>query len=71
MSTTSKKKGFVRKAIDRLTRNRWEIRRCLWPFPEGYATFNPGTNTILDTGLTKQRAQEICDQMNETTTQTP
>lgn len=42
----------------------WEIRKCLFTYPEGYAVFNYHTNTILDTGLTKQKAQNICDELN-------
>lgn len=44
--------------------DKWEVRKCLFPYPEGYATYNPFTRTILDTGLTKERAQEICDELN-------
>ena len=42
----------------------WEVRRCLFPYPEGYATYNPYKRTILDTGLTKEEAQRICDELN-------
>lgn len=43
----------------------WEVRRCIWPYPEGYATYNAKKNTILDTGLDKELAQELCDMMNK------
>jgi hypothetical protein len=46
-------------------RGPWEVRRSIWPHPDGYATYNPETKTVLDTGLSKERAQAICDEMNE------
>jgi hypothetical protein len=53
------------KIINMIIRNRWEVRRTIWPYPEGWGTYNPYTNTILDTGIkTKAEAQEICDQLN-------
>lgn len=48
----------------RVTGNWWEVRRCLFPYPEGYATYNPAKRMILDTGLSKERAQRICDELN-------
>lgn len=48
----------------RLAGDWWEVRKTIWPFPEGYGTYNPGKRMILDTGLTKERAQQICDQLN-------
>lgn len=48
-----------------LTRDKWEVRRTIWPYRDGWGVYNPGTRTILDTGLTKERAQHICDEMNK------
>jgi len=42
----------------------WEVRRCAWPYPEGYATYNPRSRTILDTGLTHSHAKAICKELN-------
>ena len=43
----------------------WEVRRTIWPYPDGWGTYNPVTKTVLDTGLpTRARAQRICDQLN-------
>lgn len=42
----------------------WEVRACGWPYSDGFATFNRYRHCILDTGLTRERAQEICDAMN-------
>ena len=46
-------------------RKEWEVRPCTWPYPEGYATYNPSTKTVLDTGLSREQAQIICDQLNQ------
>ncbi len=43
----------------------WEARKCLWPYPEGYATYNVKTHTILDTGLTKEQAEKIAERLNK------
>lgn len=48
----------------RLTGNRWVVRTCGWPYESGYATYNPKTRTILDTGLSREHAQQICDELN-------
>lgn len=45
-------------------RDWWVVRPCGWPYREGFATFNSFRNTVLDTGLTKDHAQRLCDQMN-------
>lgn len=47
-----------------IIRDWWVVRRCCFPYPEGYATYNPFRNTILDTGLPKWQAKEICRVMN-------
>ncbi len=44
--------------------DRWVVRACKWPYSDGYATYNPLKNMILDTGLTKDRAGEICRGLN-------
>ena len=41
----------------------WEVRRCLFPYPEGYGTYNPYRGMILDTGLSKEEAQRRCDEL--------
>lgn len=51
--------------INRIIGNWWIVRKCEFPFPKGYATYNPAKKTILDTGLTKKQAQDICDTMNK------
>lgn len=47
-----------------LTRDRWEVWRTIWPYPEGWGVYNPKTRTLLDSGLSKEDAQAICDDMN-------
>jgi hypothetical protein len=55
---------LLRKISKRLTKDWWEVRRTCWPYPEGYATYNPAKKTILDTGLTKEQAEELCKELN-------
>lgn len=43
----------------------WEVRRTIWPYPEGWGTYNPTTKTVLDTGLkSREEAQAIVDDLN-------
>jgi len=48
----------------RLIGNWWVVRKCGFPYKKGYATYNKFKNTILDTGLTKEQANQICDELN-------
>jgi hypothetical protein len=43
---------------------KWEVRKTIWPYAEGYGTYHTGKKMVLDTGLTKIRAQELCDKLN-------
>jgi hypothetical protein len=52
------------KAIKKLLAPKWEVRRTIWPYPEGYGVYCPATSTILDTGLSKEQAQKIVDELN-------
>lgn len=45
-------------------RSKWEARRSGWPYPPGYAVYHPGRRTVLDTGLTRDDAQAIADDLN-------
>lgn len=51
--------------LRRLIGDWWEVRKCYWPFPEGFATYHPASRTILDTGLSRDAAQDICDKLNK------
>lgn len=53
------------KWVMRLRGELWVVRKSIWPYPEGYATYRPGTKTILDTGLTKEAAELECLKMND------
>ncbi len=58
------------KALKKLARavglDRWEVRRTIWPYPDGWGTYNPFTNTVCDTGLpTKEEAQARADALNK------
>ena len=55
----------IKKIIKSLIKSEpWVVRKCLFPYPEGYATYNVKTRTILDTGLTKEQAIETCRELN-------
>jgi hypothetical protein len=55
----------VKKALRAIGLDRWEVRQTIWPYPDGWGTYNPFTRTVLDTGLsTKEEAQRRCDEMN-------
>lgn len=43
----------------------WIVKKCGFPYPEGYCTYNPKTRTLLDTGLTHEEAKEICKELNK------
>lgn len=47
---------------------KWKVIRTTWPYPEGYGTYRKnrwnGQITLLDSGLTKDQATEIAQQMN-------
>ena len=52
------------KLLKRLfSRNRWKVARTIWPYKDGWGTYNPSTRTILDTCLTKEEAQRSCDEL--------
>jgi hypothetical protein len=42
----------------------WEVRRTIWPYKDGYGTYNASTRTIADTGLSREEAQQRCDSLN-------
>lgn len=42
----------------------WVVRKCKYPYPEGYGTYNWAKKMILDTGLTKEEAKVICKELN-------
>ena len=45
----------------------WVVRECGFPYPDGYATYLPRKKMVLDTGLTKEEAQQVCNHMNGVT----
>lgn len=47
-----------------LTRNWWVVRRGRWPYRTGYCTYNLRKRMVLDTGLTKTEARQICRELN-------
>lgn len=55
----------LRKARVAITGGPWVVRRTIWPFPDGWGTYNPSTKTILDTGLSKAEAETRRDRLNK------
>ncbi len=48
-----------------ILRDWWEVYRCGWPYEPGYATYNEGKLTALDTGLSSRDvAQHLCNELN-------
>lgn len=43
----------------------WVIKKSIFPYKEGYCTYNQKKKLILDTGLTKDDAKTICRQLNK------
>jgi len=59
-------KRFFKRLWKRWRGNLWEVRRCEFPYPRGtYGTYLPSKRMVLDTGLTKEHAQEICEELNK------
>ena len=51
--------------ISRLFKTKyWIVKKCGYPYDEGYATYNWKTHTVLDTGLSKEEAKAICRELN-------
>ena len=48
--------------------SKWQVARTIWPYREGYGTYRvnklTGEKCILDTGLTKEQAQQEADILN-------
>lgn len=42
----------------------WVVKKCGFPYAEGYATYNWKKKMILDTGLSKEEAKAICRELN-------
>jgi hypothetical protein len=58
----------MKKILRRLKYTKWKVIRTTWPYPEGYGVYRShrfsGRMTVLDTGLTKQQAKEVCEYEN-------
>jgi hypothetical protein len=52
------------KLLDNIMHGKWEVRRTIWPYKEGYGVYHPRQRVILSTGLTKEQAQAECDSLN-------
>ena len=43
---------------------KWEVRRTIWPYEDGWGTYCPKTSMLLDTGLSKEEAEHRCAILN-------
>lgn len=43
-------------------KHKWRVIRTIRPYPEGYGTYN--RHVLLDTGLSREEATEICKELN-------
>jgi hypothetical protein len=65
MKTTEDQNGAsLKRVVRRLLGDKWEVRRTIWPYRDGYGVYNQARRTLLEHGLTKERAQQICDYEN-------
>lgn len=65
-------KKIVKKTKE-VIHGKWEVRKQLWPYNEGWATYHTGKRMALDMDIeNKEDAQKLCDQYNgeEPTTET-
>jgi hypothetical protein len=44
--------------------DKWEVRRTIWPYKDGWGVYNPSRRTIIATGLTKADAIALAAEMN-------
>jgi hypothetical protein len=42
----------------------WVVKKCGFPYSQGYATYNWKKKMFLDTGLSKEEAKAICRELN-------
>lgn len=56
--------SVLKKIVNMAKDDVWEVRRTIWPYPDGWGTYNPGARTVLDTGLSREEAQARCDALN-------
>ncbi len=45
-------------------RSKWVVKPCGWPFPRGFCCYRKQDESAIDHGVTRARAQQICDWMN-------
>ena len=48
--------------------SKWKVIKTIWPYEEGYGIYREnhitGQRTLLDSGLTKEQAEEECRKLN-------
>lgn len=55
---------WIKRLYQRLFRGRWVVVRTIWPYAEGYGTYNKKHRILLDSGLTYEQAVLECEKLN-------
>lgn len=50
--------------MNKKCKHKFDIKKTIWPFKEGYGVYCVKCRTILDTGLSKERAKQIAIEEN-------
>lgn len=57
-----------KRRIDKFSWSKWKVAICLFPYPEGYGVYKEnwitGEKVILDTGILKELAEQIANDLN-------
>lgn len=46
-------------------KHKWRVARTIWPYPPGYGTYCKGCMTVVDTGLSKEEAEQAAAKLNK------
>ncbi len=46
-------------------KHKWIVKKTIWPYKDGYGTYCRGCQTILDTGLSKESAEQAAEELNK------
>jgi len=57
-------KKLLKRIFKFIVCDRWIVVRSKWPYPAGYATYNPYKKTYLDFVKNKSYAKQICEELN-------
>lgn len=46
-------------------KHKWRVIKTIWPYPYGWGTYCRGCWTVVDTGLTKEEAEQAAARLNK------